>query len=270
MQSAERARYAFFASRAFCQLAELPVDPVDSDHDHLDLDLHQVAAAERLGSVVTNFADYLLANFFLPLRACSGKTPQLSPVCHSAVKRAQGGGLQHFVGTLERVASLRVDCLIRDRHRCAVSRLFDVEETKRRQDENGREATDDDGNLLADEPRFEFLEVAHILPHSLTSMEKGSEFSSSKKAALGALSIFDHGILGTFDMFFEPVPGQENTYRIQSFSPLSMPDLPVVRTLFLTESKTIEPPSPRLLALHSAIGHIFHLSGGGQIYRPYP
>ena len=35
----------------------------------------------------------------------------------------------------------------------------------------GKIAKDDDGRLLEDNPEgFEFLEVAHILPHSLTSV----------------------------------------------------------------------------------------------------
>lgn len=37
---------------------------------------------------------------------------------------------------------------------------------------------------------------------------------------------------------------------------------PVTRTLYTHPS--IDPPSERLLALHSAIGHILHLSGAGE------
>ncbi|KAK0655463.1 hypothetical protein B0T16DRAFT_12724 [Cercophora newfieldiana] len=70
-----------------------------------------------------------------------------------------------------------------------------------------------------------------------------------------------HSWFGDFDIFFEPVLDQEHTYRIQSFlHPVVTPDLPVVRTLYLTESRTVEPPSQRLLALHYAISHILHLS----------
>jgi hypothetical protein len=46
--------------------------------------------------------------------------------------------------------------------------------------------------------------------------------------------------------------------------PLILPDLPVVRTLYLTENQTIEPPSPRLLALHRAIANILHFSVVGD------
>ncbi len=39
---------------------------------------------------------------------------------------------------------------------------------------------------------------------------------------------------------------------------------PVERSLFLTDSRTIDPPSPRLLAVHCAIAHILHLSAAGR------
>ncbi|KAK0702818.1 hypothetical protein B0H67DRAFT_604483 [Lasiosphaeris hirsuta] len=70
-----------------------------------------------------------------------------------------------------------------------------------------------------------------------------------------------HSWFGNFDIFFEPILDQEHTYRIQSFfHPMATPDLPVVRRLYLTESRTIGPPSQRLLALHYATSHILHLS----------
>ena len=40
-----------------------------------------------------------------------------------------------------------------------------------------------------------------------------------------------------------------------------------VRTLFLTESRSIEPLSARFLALHRTITHILHLSGAGDYIR---
>lgn len=77
-----------------------------------------------------------------------------------------------------------------------------------------------------------------------------------------------HHYFGNFDVFFESLPDQEHTYRVRSFiHPAILPDLPVVRTLYLTENRTIEPPSPRLLTLHCAIAHILHLSGAGDYIR---
>jgi hypothetical protein len=76
--------------------------------------------------------------------------------------------MQDFVGTPDRVASLRGECLLRDRYRCVISRLFDAEEANRRLKMHGDKAKDQNGNLLVADPRFSHLEVAHILPHSLT------------------------------------------------------------------------------------------------------
>ena len=74
--------------------------------------------------------------------------------------------------TPSRVASLGAECLERDRHRCVISRGFDITEAKARYQLQGRDkAKDDDGNLLKEERNpFAFLEVAHILPHSLMSV----------------------------------------------------------------------------------------------------
>lgn len=75
-----------------------------------------------------------------------------------------------------------------------------------------------------------------------------------------------HDRFGKFDIFFEPLSGQEDhTYQIRTFlHPTLMPDLPVVRTLDVTEDRNIEPPSSRILALHRTIAHILHLSAAGD------
>ena len=76
-----------------------------------------------------------------------------------------------------------------------------------------------------------------------------------------------HDLFGNFRIYFEPVPGAEpHTYRIESFLRPTFVGglLPVSRTLFLADSHTIDPPSPRLLAIHSAIAHILHLSAAGN------
>jgi hypothetical protein len=82
-----------------------------------------------------------------------------------------------FSGTPERLASLRGACLIRDRYRCVISRKFDrAEALKRFQQHGGSKAVDQDGVPLADPgQRFDYLEVAHILPHSLTQLNSSKE-----------------------------------------------------------------------------------------------
>jgi len=77
-----------------------------------------------------------------------------------------------------------------------------------------------------------------------------------------------HLLFGDFRVFFEPVPNQQpHTYQIKSFLPPSLlrdPAFPITRTLCLTTTRIIDPPSPRLLAVHRAIAHILHLSAAGE------
>jgi hypothetical protein len=74
-----------------------------------------------------------------------------------------------------------------------------------------------------------------------------------------------HYGFGAFNIFFDPIEDQVHTYRIKPFLSFNLyENLPVTRTLYLTESRTIDPPLSRLLAIHNAIGHILHLSGAGE------
>jgi hypothetical protein len=104
-----------------------------------------------------------------------------------------------------------------------------------------------------------------MFDNGVVHLIEGNEIDRPRNAI--TLTSTLHASFGSFDLFFEPIPDQENSYRIESFRPfLLIRDLPVVRTLFLitTEDRNIEPPSPRLLALHRAIGHILHLSAAGD------
>ncbi|RTE75361.1 hypothetical protein BHE90_010184 [Fusarium euwallaceae] len=254
-----------------------------------DIDFANKHTEEEVNCKLVGFAEYLLDNFFLPLKASTRKTPQPSPAYHSAVLNAQAGA-QTFVGTPARISKLRGSCLIRDRHRCVISRAFDQNQAIERM-RDCDDALDDDGQSLAGES-FDSLEVAHILPHSLTKAGQDSELDASREAALTILNMFDkdvahlidgtevdrprnaltlthrlHMLFGDFQIFFEPVEGElPHTYRIDTFLPPSLFQglLPTTRTLFLTETRTIEPPSPRLLAVHRAIAHILHLSAAGS------
>jgi hypothetical protein len=40
--------------------------------------------------------------------------------------------------------------------------------------------------------------------------------------------------------------------------------LPVTVTLYLTHDRSVDPPSPELLRIHSAIGRILHLGAAGD------
>ena len=97
------------------------------------------------------------------MKASARKTPQPTPATFSEIQLSVNPSAR-------RVATLRRDCLIRDRYRCVISRAFDLDESLRRTDLDEDNAKDNDGNLLKDEDqRGEDLEVAHILPHSLMS-----------------------------------------------------------------------------------------------------
>ncbi|RYC58022.1 hypothetical protein CHU98_g8186 [Xylaria longipes] len=84
-----------------------------------------------------------------------------------------------------------------------------------------------------------------------------------------------HQLFGDFQVYFEPVPDTDHTYTIRTHISedyfFRRPKLPITRELYLTSDRTIDPPSPRLLAIHSAIACILHLSGAGEyidkIYR---
>lgn len=66
---------------------------------------------------------------------------------------------------------------MRDRSRCVISSTFDATEAVARLREDGDNAKDDNGNHLMGE-LFESLEVAHILPHSLTQANDCGELVS--------------------------------------------------------------------------------------------
>ncbi|KAK2810575.1 hypothetical protein FQN50_002832 [Emmonsiellopsis sp. PD_5] len=248
---------------------------------------------DQLPPKFIRFADMLLDQFFLPLKASGKITPQPSPAQLSAMQSVRSS--HEIVGTLERVSYLRALCLARDRHRCVISRIFDSQEEatrSRRSRQHGSDARDDDGKLLKDEDRVENLEVAHILPHSLTQMNENLQLDDPRKTTIDILNMFDcdvahliegsnidsprnaislthtfHSLFGNFDVYFEAIPGEEHKYRVDSFFPpdsAALRGLPVTRKLFLSEGRVIDAPSPRLLALHRAIGHILHLSGAGE------
>lgn len=70
----------------------------------------------------------------------------------------------------------------------------------------------------------------------------------------------------SFEMYFEAVAdAPPHTYRIQSIlPPFSQVPQPVPRTLFLSENRTIDPPLPRLLAIHAAVAKVMYMSGAGD------
>jgi hypothetical protein len=77
------------------------------------------------------------------------------------------------------------------------------------------------------------------------------------------LSVGLHRRFGNLEVYFEAVPDTEYTYTIKSAPPFQLfrPRLPITRDLFITPHHNIEPPMPRLLAIHRACCLILHMSG---------
>lgn len=171
--------------------------------DHLKLDIAEVSyidfdnedVSRQLDEGLVDFANFLVDNFFMPctvhiryiltislsansviVMASGLQTPQPSPAPLSAVQRAHGAP-HDFVGTPDRVSILRKTCLVRDHHRCVVSRRFDRHQLLNRLAQAGTNARDDEGNLLGGQ-LFGYLEVAHIIPHILTQTDASSELVS--------------------------------------------------------------------------------------------
>lgn len=93
---------------------------------------------------------------------------------------------------------------------------------------------------------------------------KGTDIDRSRNVI--TLTYDLHQLFGNFKIYFEPSGGEAHTYLIDSTTSdiLRPPIFPIQRTLFVTDNKTIDPPSPRLLAVHSAIAHILHMSAAGR------
>ncbi|EEQ89449.2 uncharacterized protein BDCG_04569 [Blastomyces dermatitidis ER-3] len=122
------------------------------------------------------------------LRAAGNKTPQPIPAALSAK-------FEDVVGTPARLSILRRDCLIRDHHRCVVSRVFDREEAAERVNRDRSNARDDDGQRLVYVPgQFSYLQVAHIIPHSIMSTTRDNQ-SEAKKSTLAILNMFAPGVI---------------------------------------------------------------------------
>ncbi|EFY90018.1 hypothetical protein MAC_04000 [Metarhizium acridum CQMa 102] len=285
--------------RAVFRALELPIEG-----DAVDFSTETALLLRLIG-----FADHLVDNFFMPctlkrsynrvraftclvltdsitVRALTAKTPQPTPHYRSATLRSSS---KDFVGTPERLSTLRGDCLVRDKHRCVISRVYD--KTRAEKQAAADVMLDDDQRPIKD-GKFAYLEVAHIMPHSLVQVGSDlEELNEARKTALEILNMFDndidhringtdinrpfnaltltlnlHRAFGNFEVYFTSIRGREHTYEISTFQRTGFTEvaLPVVRTLHLTEDRNIEPPSPQLLAVHRAIAHILHLSGAGR------
>lgn len=102
-----------------------------------------------------------------------------------------------------------------------------------------------------------------MFDNDIVHLIEGPEIDRPRNALTLTHSL--HSFFGDFQIYFEPVVGESNTYPIDTFLPPALLNhaLPVTRALFLTEARVIEPPSRRFLAVHRAIARILHLSAAG-------
>ena len=93
---------------------------------------------------------------------------------------------------------------------------------------------------------------------------EGSEIDRPRNALTLTLDL--HQLFGNFEVYFEAVPDVPHTYKIDTTRSgiLRNPIFPLTRTLYLTTTRTIDPPSPRFLAIHRAIALVLHQSAAGD------
>lgn len=75
-----------------------------------------------------------------------------------------------------------------------------------------------------------------------------------------------HQLFSGYEIYFEPMAQTLHTYRIDTTRSgiTRNPIFPLVRTLYLTSARTIDPPSARFFAVHRAITLILHASAAGS------
>ncbi|KAI1764703.1 hypothetical protein GGR53DRAFT_530257 [Hypoxylon sp. FL1150] len=210
---------------------------------------------DELRWILFSFADRLLDDFFLPLKAAARKTTPPTPTSKPTIME------QDFS---DRVSELGRDCLARDRT---------VSSFKR----DGDDAPDDDRILFRQTQNSNtVVDIVHILTHSLMKVNACSRLV---EAALAILNIVDGGVVGLIDGADIDLPRNaftftthlydlfrrhhQHTYRIESLLHPAMSrglGLPATYTFSFTGNQVIDHPSPRLLAVNRAIGHIIHLS----------
>ena len=118
---------------------------------------------------------------------------------------------------------------------------------------------------LQDESKKTALTILNMFDDGVVRLIEGSDIDRTRNAI--SLTMEFHQLFGRFEVYFEPQGNQLHTYRIESVREDFMRPsiLPIEsRTLFITDTRTIDPPSARLLAVHAAIAHILYLSAAGR------
>ena len=94
----------------------------------------------------------------------------------------------------------------------------------------------------------------------ITALIQGRDIDRPRNALI--LNESAHTSFDKFSIYFEATE-TPHTYVVKSFY-RRLTGYPRICKLRLTPDRTIDPPSPQLLAVHAAIGHILHMSGAGE------
>lgn len=110
------------------------------------------------------------------------------------------------------------------------------------------------------------LAILNMFDTGVLHLIDGTDIDRPRNAV--TLTAFLHTLFDDFQVFFEPIPDEKpHTYRIETFYDRRLMrnlSFLMTRTLYLTDDRLIDPPSPRLLAVHRAIAYILRLSGAGE------
>lgn len=206
------------------------------------------------------------------MQATATKTPQPSPPLYHAQDPAEAAAAE------TPLTALRTACLLRDRHRCVITRAFDIDSALARARQSSP-AVDDDGTPI-DMDTTASLAVAHIIPRGFLAVMARNE------ATRVVMEMFDCGVaaelmkpgvvdgpgnaitltlemqqrFGQFHVCFSEVAG--TTWRVDVLVPVLGSRFPVTTT-----RTGVEPHGGRLLALHAAVGRVLRGSGAGEYLR---
>lgn len=210
------------------------------------------------------------------VQATATKVPQPSPPIHHAA-----AGLHDPETPL---TALRTACLLRDRHRCVITRAFDIDAALARLRLSSPALDDDD--IPIDMDPTASLAVTHIIPRGFL------EVMARNEATRVVMEMLDCGVVGesmkpgvvdgpgnaitlTLEMrqrfaqfhvcFSEVAAPPRTTWRVDVLVPVLGGRFPV--TTRRTWGAGVEPPGGRLLALHAAVGRVLHGSGAGEYLR---
>ncbi|KAI9651594.1 MAG: hypothetical protein M1829_002597 [Trizodia sp. TS-e1964] len=114
--------------------------------------------------------------------------------------------------------------------------------------------------LIQNDSQLAALHLLDMFDPTATALIDGAGIDTPKNAIL--LASEWHHFFGTFQVYFDKVDNQANTYTVCVTNP-NQPIRPLPRTVTF-ESETIELPSPHLFALHKAVAKIMYLTGAGE------